>query len=124
MTPAEIEDARAAAEKGGHLTLIAQAYGVTVYQLKKAFDPDFMEKRRALDHKRRRSPKYLAKERAERKSPTAFPHLIDAPRHRATREDIAARLAEVPPDTRTPVQIMLGDPRPGRSALDRERLSR
>lgn len=40
---------------------------------------------------------------------------------RATREEISARLAEIPPDTRTPIQIMLGDPPFERSALGRER---
>jgi len=36
-----------------------------------------------------------------------------------SKEDIAARLAEIPADTRTPAQRAMGDPLPGRSALDR-----
>lgn len=34
-------------------------------------------------------------------------------------ETVAARLAEIPPDTRTITGYLMGDPLPGRSALDR-----
>ena len=34
-------------------------------------------------------------------------------------EDVAARLAEIPPDTRDLTAQVFGDPLPGRSALDR-----
>lgn len=36
-----------------------------------------------------------------------------------TREDVAARLREIPEDTRSITGYVLGDPLPGRSALDR-----
>jgi hypothetical protein len=42
---------------------------------------------------------------------------------RAPVEDVAARLAEIPQDTRTQGQRLMGDPLPGRSALDRRAVS-
>jgi hypothetical protein len=38
---------------------------------------------------------------------------------RAQQNDVAARLAEIPIDTRTDIQRLMGEPMPGRSALDR-----
>ena len=43
------------------------------------------------------------------------------PYSRVPAEDIAARLAEIPPDTRTVTGILCGDPLPGRRAIDRAR---
>ena len=43
---------------------------------------------------------------------------------RVAPEDFAARLAEIPPDTRTLSQRIMGDPLPGRSALARRMESR
>lgn len=40
------------------------------------------------------------------------------------RSDVAARLAEIPADTRDATARFFGDPLPGRSALDRERGAR
>ena len=38
--------------------------------------------------------------------------------HKPHPDDLAARLAEIPPDTRTLTGVICGDPLPGRSALD------
>lgn len=40
---------------------------------------------------------------------------------RPAEDDVEARLAEIPPDTRDLSAVLLGDPLPGRSALDRRR---
>lgn len=40
---------------------------------------------------------------------------------RVPMADLAARLAEIPEDTRTPAARLMGEPMPGRSALDRRR---
>lgn len=40
----------------------------------------------------------------------------------AGRADVMARLAEIPPDTRSITARLFGDPLPGRSALERERV--
>lgn len=40
-------------------------------------------------------------------------------KHRISKEDGVARLAEIPADTRTLTGVLLGDPLPGRRALDR-----
>lgn len=41
---------------------------------------------------------------------------------KAVVRDAYALLKEIPPDTRTPGQVMMGEPIPGRSALDRRKL--
>ena len=41
----------------------------------------------------------------------------------ATKDEYAARLAEVPPDDRTPIQRLLNDPPAWQSALTQRRLA-
>jgi hypothetical protein len=38
-----------------------------------------------------------------------------------TKRDALERMREIPPDTRTEIQRLLGEPPPGRSALDQKR---
>jgi len=46
-------------------------------------------------------------------------HVVEIRYRRPPEQDVAARLAEIPPDTRTLTQRMFGDPLPGRSALSK-----
>lgn len=69
-----------------------------------------------------RSPEAKKRERETYKSPTGYRHSYNNTQHRARLDADAAKLiAEVPPDNRTLTQRILGDPLPGRSALDKGR---
>lgn len=58
----------------------------------------------------------------KKRSLSVGPHVVR--RDRVADEDVAARLAEIPVDSRDAVALFLGDPLPGRSALDQERARR
>lgn len=68
----------------------------------------------STDHKRRRNADNRAMTAAKKAAGLTYASRIDA-------ADVAARLAEIPPDTRSLTGRMFGDPLPGRSALARHR---
>lgn len=98
--------------------VIAKQFGVSRFFLQSNLDPTFdTNRRRAQINARRR-------ERAREQGlvGSGFVHTVDP--GRATAADAAERLKEIPADTRTLTGSLLGDPLPGRSALDRERRAR
>ncbi|MCP4306592.1 MAG: hypothetical protein GY788_17325 [bacterium] len=73
--------------------------------LRLALDPEYGRKRREQTQSRR----------SREKCPSHHQGGVG----RVKSADVAARLAEIPPDTRTITGMICGDPLPGRSALDR-----
>jgi len=66
------------------------------------------------EQKRRRNKEYK-----ERWSHPGIKGFLFVHRNRPKEAEAAAMMAERPKDTRTPAQVLMGDPLPGRSALDR-----
>lgn len=97
--------ARVLRAKGWAWRKIARQLGISVERLRTAIEPGF------------------GKRRYQRQKRLAMPgHAHVRPGRRPTKPkaaDVAARLAEIPDDERGLTQRLLGDPLPGRSALDR-----
>lgn len=86
---------------------IGRALGICDKRARGIAEPDYRERRLVIEAERRRWNRKPAK--------SVMPRSFNpAP------EDIAARLAEIPPDTRTLTGVICGDPLPGRSALHRK----
>ena len=81
---------------------------VPVDPLRRKFDPEWHRRRLARDKKYR-----------DGNGGYRVAHTVDDPRSTARDVDIAARLAEIPPDTRSLTAYLFGDPLPGRRAIDR-----
>lgn len=76
------------------------------------------EKERAKRHRARAKARERDRERRLREKYVCLNRVSSRARR---SDDLAARLAEIPEDTRNETQIFAGDPLPGRSALDRRR---
>ncbi len=100
--------------KGMPWQAIANECGVSAERLRKAIDPEFARKMKA---KSRRDYQKLMLANAE--SGILVYAGINGSVRRPSREDIEARLAEIPSDTRGLTARIMGDPLPGRRALDR-----
>lgn len=98
LTQEETQEARQMARSGVGFDVIAQRFGCHAQTVRRAVDPEYGERRRETVRQNRLSHGYAA---------------------RATEADWRSRLAEVPRDTRDLTAHLLGDPLPGRSALDR-----
>lgn len=105
---AEVERLRAI---HGHCSWerLAREIGVTSDSVRRAVDPGYAERRNAQLHARRMAERPATAKRINR-VPDTSPEL---------RRDAASRIAEIPKDTRSVTGRILGDPLPGRSALDR-----
>lgn len=93
---------------------IGRELGITGTTAKMAVDPDYAARRRSNINARRidQTSRVTDKNRV-------------TPPSRLTAAEARKVIARIPPDTRTPMQKMLGDPLPGRSALDmRKELAR
>jgi hypothetical protein len=73
-------------------------------------DPETVRRQIDPDYRKVRSDRY-------RPGSSAF-HVLRT-LDRIPREEAARRISSVPPDTRSAFQRLMGDPLPGRSALDR-----
>jgi hypothetical protein len=102
-----VEKARALKAQGWGYTRIGELLGTTGQTVKTRLEPDYEELRKQRTNEIRRSHRgYSIKD-------------VVLSERRVPEEILAARLAEIPQDTRTQGQRLLGDPLPGRSALDR-----
>jgi hypothetical protein len=112
---AEISQGRVDAMRAKGMTwaAIAGAHDISVDKLRRAADPAFRRKTMARHRRRNQRQKQAMAESGVM--------LAGALRERGapSRQDIEARLAEIPPDTRGLTARIMGDPLPGRSALDR-----
>lgn len=106
--PADIvEKARAIVAGGKSVTAAARLLDVSAYKLKAALVPGFREATSLkVKHRRRK--------RVGVHFGAGAGHVED----RVPEDDAAARLAEVPADTRTLTARLMGDPLPGRRAID------
>lgn len=111
LTDEEITEARAMRKNGMAWYRIGKVFGVAEDTVRAAIEPGFAEMRREQKNLRRRA----------RKENCAFltPVGVSRATREATKNDFLARLAEIPPDTRSLTARIAGDPLPGRSALDR-----
>jgi hypothetical protein len=109
LTPEKIELAREMRfTRGLTLKTIADRIGVSDTTIARALNPDKAETRRRLDAERDRQRR--------RAKATTLGNLSTGRgivSGKSVDRDASARLAEIPPDTRTMTQALLGDPIPG-----------
>lgn len=112
-SPEQIEQAKVWRAEGVVWWQVGKRLGVSPDTIRRAVDPEFAAHYRA----RRKVLDQLNKEgRKKRISP------YDRAAHGASvpsQADYLARLAEIPPDTRDLTGVLMGDPLPGRRALDK-----
>jgi hypothetical protein len=107
MEPWDKEKAQAMRDQGMAFARIGEYFGITDMTVMCRLDEKYAEYRRRRINKLR-----------GRDGPPL--RLTLAPERRPPKEDVAARLAEIPPDTRSLTQRLFGDPLPQRSALYRK----
>lgn len=112
LTDDEITEARAMRKNGMAWYRIGKVFGVAEDTVRAAIEPGFAEMRREQKNLRRRA----------RKENCAFltPVGVSRATREATKNDFLARLAEIPPDTRSLTARAFGDPIFQRSALYRK----
>lgn len=91
---------------------VAKSVGAATETVRRWLDPEFRRQRIAFDRERYRERQ--AKQQRERRSD--FWHRSEP--KPLTEPECAARLREIPRDTRDVTARLCGDPLPGRSALD------
>lgn len=105
LTPEQIEIAKTLHADGWSYARIGERLGCKYEPIRRAIDADYAVNRR-IQVREARQRRYKPEKRSAR-----------AGRENASgasvKEDAAARLAEVPPDTRTLTQRLCGDPIPG-----------
>jgi uncharacterized DUF497 family protein len=105
MEPWDKDKAQAMRDQGMAFAKIGEVFGITDMTVMCRLDEKYAEYRRQRINRLRGYSR-----------PVRF---TLAPERRPPKEDVAARLAEIPPDTRSLTGRIFGDPLPGRSAFDR-----
>lgn len=100
LTDDQLNEARKMRDAGAAWGVLEAHFGLSVFRIRCEVDAAYREKRRL-------------QKRAQR------PHAAGLTADYIPKATIAARLAEIPPDTRSKTARLFGDPLPGRSALDR-----
>ncbi len=116
LTQEQIAEASRLANDGWSFPRIAEKLGCHPETVRRAIDADFATKRRVQIQEARqlrRCKPGNRKTKTARENATAI----------SIKEDAAARLAEIPADTRSLTARLAGDPLPGRSALDRRQMA-
>lgn len=101
----DVSAAQRMKDEGRSMKTISAAMGVSYCTIRTHLDPTYRERLNANQRRTR------AKQALEKGATVS---------HYASKmpvEDVMARLAEIPKDTRTRTQIICGDPIPSRSAL-------
>lgn len=112
MKPWDETEARALLAQGVSYSRLASLYGSTTTTVRCWLDPIYAAERR----QRTNAARHLRRMDSGRIVP-----LVRLVEPRAPSADAAARLAEIPRDTRSLTGRIFGDPLPGRSAFDRAR---
>ena len=99
FTESDLRTARKLRESGTSWDALGAYFGCDHETIRRQIDPEYR------------------KVRSDRYKPQHSPFHVSA--RALPRKDVAARLAEIVPDTRSRVARWMGDPPPGRSALDR-----
>lgn len=111
LSPEQINEARELQARGWTYPRIAERFGVDRQTVKRALDPEFRAlrcKQIRESSQRHRDSGGRLRGRMGRENATGV----------SVKADGAARLAEIPPDTRSLTGRFMGDPLPGRSSLD------
>lgn len=88
---------------------VARKLGVSVIFLRRAIDADYVQRRRL----------YGKVHRAKCQKQRGRSDFVNCATHAATRRMAERLLSDLPQDTRNITARLMGDPLPGRSALDR-----
>lgn len=118
FTPQQRADIIAAHESGVSLNRLAKRFGCDDGTIHRVVDPEYGVLRAA----------HTRQSKKRKRDRDALPPLTRSQKHyietanRPRPEDVEARLAEIPPDTRSITGFLLGDPLPSRSALARRRV--
>lgn len=107
LTAEQSEECRRLFAEGWTIEGLASHFMCSTQSIRRRVDARYAEARR----------RYENAQRKREAGPAAEERRI-AEKH-ATKSDRLARLAEIPPDTRSLTARICGDPIPGRSALDR-----
>lgn len=89
---------------------VVRTTGCSIHHVKKALDPEYQERRREKDRRRYRQIHAQKTAEAGHRAATAIPP-----------SEARRALASIPRDTRNLTARVLGDPLPGRSALEQGR---
>ncbi len=100
MTPEQVEQARSLYASGWSYNRIRLHFGVGYDTLRSRLDKGFAERVRS----KRKARNWGANAQSTRAEVVGYSS--------RSKEDVEARLAEIPPDTRSPSAILLGDPIP------------
>lgn len=113
ITAEQIAEAGKLHSNGWSYTRIGEKLGVHRQTVKRALDPEYAayRSRQVLEAWRKREGYHEIRQRVHKREAAASINL---------HLDVAARLAEIPPDTRDLTGRLFGDPLPGRSALARQ----
>ena len=113
LTPEQTVEAKELFALGWSYRRIGERIGRNYEQVRRALDSDYAINRRiqVRDARQRRYKPEKRLDRAGRENASGA----------SVKEDAAARLAEIPKDTRSLTGLLAGDPLPGRSALDKAR---
>jgi len=103
LTLEQIEEAQQLQAKGWTFKRIGERLGCAFHTVKRVLDPDYAVKRRIQVREARQIREPSLPRKTARENATAV----------SVKEDAAARLAEIPPDTRSLTQRLCGDPIPG-----------
>lgn len=98
------------------LNALSLEFGIPDKALRVAFVPGYAERQRKQKREYRRDNDHQRPSRAAGKRWWAM-----TGQSKPDKDEVAARLADIPEDTRTPGQRLMGDPVPERSALFRKR---
>lgn len=93
-------------DEGLSAAKIAEQLGVTSHTIRSWTNEEYAQRRREQINARRRGTR----------SPPSNVHQLEP--GRISADEAAARLREIPPDTRDFTARLLGDPLPGRRAID------
>lgn len=108
MTPAQVMQAKRWVAQGRNYAWMSKTFGCAPHTIRRAIDPEWAERRREQINQARRT-------RALEKAPST---IAVRPRPQIS-QDVEAELERLRSLILTPNQSVLGDPLPGRSALDR-----
>lgn len=112
LTTAEVAECARLRKAGRTWTEIGRLYGVSYCHLRGALDPKWAAARREASRQARWQRE--AEQRRTMKRGKAFRE-FERPTARADAERL---MQDIPPDTRDLTGILLGDPLPGRRAID------
>jgi hypothetical protein len=103
LTSEQIEEARQLHARGWTFKRIGERLGCAFHTVKRVLDPEYAVKRRIQVRESRQIREPSLPRKTARENATAV----------SVKEDAAARLAEIPADTRSLTQRLCGDPIPG-----------